>query len=156
VGVIVIQLHHIQVVIGTHVTDQACATLALLVRTMKGRFCVFKLRVRVGFSNSSPTGLTVFSLFFAQAVGSFTPEQQSAFLKFVTACSRGPLLGFKYLEPPMCIQMAGSMLDPGATERLPTTATCVNLLKLPPYRSIGAIREKLLYAVYEVSGFDLS
>lgn len=30
-----------------------------------------------------------------EALASFTPEEQRAFLKFVTACSRAPLLGFK-------------------------------------------------------------
>jgi ubiquitin-protein ligase E3 C len=31
--------------------------------------------------------------------------------------------------------MAGSMLDEERPERLPTASTCVNLLKLPPYRT---------------------
>ena len=53
-------------------------------------------------------------------------------------------------------QMAGSVLDDASTERLPTASTCINLLKLPPYRSAGAIRDKLLYAVKNVAGFDLS
>ncbi len=30
-----------------------------------------------------------------EALAGFTPEEQRAFLKFVTACSRAPLLGFK-------------------------------------------------------------
>ena len=52
--------------------------------------------------------------------------------------------------------MAGSVLDPRATERLPTAATCMNLLKLPPYGSAEQIREKLLYAVKAGAGFELS
>ncbi len=107
-----------------------------------------------------------------EAVAGFSPEQQHAFLRFVTACSRAPLLGFRcaracvractsrrqvstpqcgdaevaerspcvvgrvhcrYLEPQLCVQMAGSVLDPDATKRLPTAATCLNMLKLPPY-----------------------
>ncbi|KAK9829627.1 hypothetical protein WJX72_006957 [[Myrmecia] bisecta] len=93
---------------------------------------------------------------FWKAMESFTPEQQAGWLKFVTACSRAPLLGFKYLEPQLCIQMAGSSLDPAAQERLPTSATCMNLLKLPPYQSPGLVRNKLLYAIKNVAGFDLS
>ena len=41
-----------------------------------------------------------------QALDSFTPDQQKAFLRFVTACSRPPLLGFKYLDPALCVQVS--------------------------------------------------
>lgn len=94
--------------------------------------------------------------FHLQAVASFSPEEQSSLLKFITACSRAPLLGFKFLEPGLSIQMAGSMLDNHAPDRLPTAATCMNLLKLPPYRSAQQIRDKLLYAAQNASGFGLS
>jgi hypothetical protein len=40
-----------------------------------------------------------------EAVRSFTPAQQRQFLKFVTSCSRAPLLGFAYLEPQLCVQV---------------------------------------------------
>lgn len=89
-----------------------------------------------------------------EAVGSFTPAQQADLLRFVTSCPRPPLLGFAYLEPPLCIQMAGGEESIG---RLPTAATCMNLLKLPPYPG-GAqqVREKLLYAIESGAGFELS
>ena len=74
----------------------------------------------------------------------------------MTACSRPPLLGFRYLEPQLCVQMAGSALDAAAQQRLPTSATCMNLLKLPPFRSAGLLRDKLLFAVRNAAGFDLS
>ncbi|KAK9914927.1 hypothetical protein WJX75_002372 [Coccomyxa subellipsoidea] len=93
---------------------------------------------------------------FWRAMQEFTPEQQKAFLRFVTSCSRPPLLGFQYLDPKLCIQMAGSVQDEAAQERLPSASTCINLLKLPPYRSATVIRDKLLYAVRNVAGFDLS
>ncbi len=48
------------------------------------------------------------------------------------------------------------MLDERAVERLPTAATCMNLLKLPPYRTPQQIRDKLLYAVQSGAGFELS
>ena len=53
-------------------------------------------------------------------------------------------------------QMAGGTLDPAAAERLPTAATCMNLLKLPPYRTPEQMRAKLLLAIEEASGFALS
>ncbi len=131
-----------------------------------------------------------------QAMQAFTAEEQKAFLRFVTSCSRPPLLGFQYLEPKLCIQVGQTPSYPelpqimpvtvhcmcaapssilswyfltalsvqlrvvqmagSAEERLPSASTCVNLLKLPPYRSADVIRHKLLYAVNNVAGFDLS
>ena len=47
-----------------------------------------------------------------QALQDFTPDQQKAFLRFVTACSRPPLLGFKYLDPALCIQVRAAASAP--------------------------------------------
>eukprot|EP00798_Chlamydomonas_sp_ICE-L_P015877 gene15877-22007_t len=56
-------------------------------------------------------------------------------------------------QPP---HMSGSVLDPSAVERLPTAATCMNLLKLPPYPTVELMRRKLLMAIHAGAGFDLS
>ena len=93
---------------------------------------------------------------FWEALATLGPSEQADFLRFVTSCPRPPLLGFRYLEPPLAIQLAGSMLDPGAAARLPTAATCMNLLKLPPYRTMAQMRQKLLYAIQAGAGFELS
>jgi ubiquitin-protein ligase E3 C len=61
------------------------------------------------------------------------------------------MLGFKELEPLFAIR-AGET-DP---TRLPSSATCVNLLKLPAYRDEATLRAKLLQAITSSSGFDLS
>ena len=42
---------------------------------------------------------------FWRALADFTPEEQGDFLRFCTSCPRPPLLGFKYLEPPLAIQV---------------------------------------------------
>ena len=91
---------------------------------------------------------------FWKALESFTNAQLADFLRFVTSCPRPPILGFSSLEPPLTIQMAGG--SEGDIERLPTAATCVNLLKLPPYRSEEVLRTKLLYSIQAHAGFDLS
>lgn len=84
-------------------------------------------------------------------------DLQHKFLKFATGCSRGPLLGFRHLEPRFCIQRAApDNLSLDTLDRLPTSATCMNLLKLPPYQSKEAMRDKLLYAITAGAGFDLS
>ena len=77
-----------------------------------------------GFGPDHPTILA-----FWQVVRAFTEEDKKSLLKFVTSCSRPPLLGFKDLDPPFCIQNAGSEPD-----RLPTASTCMNLLKLPDFK----------------------
>ncbi|KAJ7081832.1 HECT-domain-containing protein [Mycena belliarum] len=88
---------------------------------------------------------------FWRVVHSFDQEQRRALLRFVTSCSRPPLLGFKELNPNFAIR------DAGADElRLPTSSTCVNLLKLPRYQSEKVLRAKLLQAITANAGFDLS
>ncbi|OMP86442.1 putative E3 ubiquitin protein ligase [Diplodia seriata] len=78
-------------------------------------------------------------------------DDRRAVLKFVTSTPRAPLLGFGSLNPRFSIRDAGH-----DTTRLPSTSTCVNLLKLPLYKDERTLREKLLYAVKSGAGFDLS
>lgn len=106
---------------------------------------------------------------------SFTPQERGLFLKFVTSCSKPPLLGFAHLEPPFsvrCVEVSddqdtgdtvGSVLkgffnikkkDP--VGRLPTSSTCFNLLKLPNYQKKGTLKDKLRYAINSNTGFELS
>uniref|UniRef100_A0A8C5LRJ3 Ubiquitin-protein ligase E3B n=1 Tax=Leptobrachium leishanense TaxID=445787 RepID=A0A8C5LRJ3_9ANUR len=105
----------------------------------------------------------------------FSSDEKAMFLKFITSCSRPPLLGFAYLKPPFsirCVEVSddqdtgdtlGSVLrgfftirkrEPGG--RLPTSSTCFNLLKLPNYSKKGILREKLRYAISMNTGFELS
>ncbi|XP_030054505.1 ubiquitin-protein ligase E3C isoform X2 [Microcaecilia unicolor] len=88
---------------------------------------------------------------FWRVVESFTDEDKRKLLKFVTSCSRPPLLGFKELYPAFCIHNGGSDLD-----RLPTASTCMNLLKLPEFYDENLLRSKLLYAIECAAGFELS
>ncbi|CAJ0938293.1 unnamed protein product, partial [Mesorhabditis belari] len=105
----------------------------------------------------------------------FSAEERRLFLKFVTSCSRGPLLGFAYLEPPFsirCVEVSDD-LDQGDTlasvvrgflaikrkeapSRLPTASTCFNLLKLPNYSKKSTLLQKLRYAIHSETGFELS
>ena len=78
---------------------------------------------------------------FWNVVNTFNQEEKRRFLRFVTSCSRPPLLcvssglitaimlishrGFKELSPNFSIRDAGS-----DQHRLPTSSTCVNLLKV--------------------------
>jgi ubiquitin-protein ligase E3 C len=73
---------------------------------------------------------------FWHVLESFDNDMRMKFVKFVTSCSRPPLLGFKELVPRFCLRNAG--VD---DERLPTSSTCVNLLKLPNYSSFEKLKE---------------
>ncbi|GAA5854091.1 hypothetical protein JCM5353_002749 [Sporobolomyces roseus] len=82
---------------------------------------------------------------------SFDKEDRAKLVKFVTSCARPPLLGFGELNPLFAIRNAGQ-----DESRLPTSATCVNLLKLPEYKNVESLRNKLQYAINSGAGFDLS
>jgi ubiquitin-protein ligase E3 C len=88
---------------------------------------------------------------FWKVMRSFTDAQRRDVLKYVSSTPRAPLLGFSQLRPMFSIRDGGT-----DEERLPSTSTCVNLLKLPRYTSEATLREKLLYAVQSGAGFDLS
>ena len=97
---------------------------------------------------------------FWEVVSEMSKEEHSLLLKFITSCPRPPLQGFGELNPPIAIRFAGQ-----DETRLPTASTCVNLLKLPGYKSKIVLKEydpfindsrKLLYSIKSNSGFDLS
>ncbi|KAF9977173.1 Ubiquitin-protein ligase E3B [Actinomortierella ambigua] len=44
----------------------------------------------------------------------------------------------------------------GKKARLPTSSTCFNLLKLPPFSSKAVLRDKIRYAILSGTGFELS
>ncbi|CAL9221173.1 unnamed protein product [Arabidopsis halleri] len=113
------------------------------------------LRNNTNYAGGYHAGHYVIDMFW-EVMKSFSTENQKKFLKFVTGCSRGPLLGFKYLEPAFCIQRAAGSASNESVDRLPTSATCMNLLKLPPYQSKELLETKLMYAISAEAGFDLS
>ncbi|KAE9964091.1 hypothetical protein EG328_010793 [Venturia inaequalis] len=88
---------------------------------------------------------------FWRVMESFSDKERRAVLKFITSTPRAPLLGFASLQPAFSIRDSGN-----DEKRLPSASTCVNLMKLPRYRSERVMREKLLYAVMSGAGFDLS
>jgi ubiquitin-protein ligase E3 C len=86
-----------------------------------------------------------------------SPEQQRKFLRFMTSCSRQPLLGFGSLEPMPSIQQIRLRPEElSRNSRLPTSQTCMNLLKLPNYQHRELLREKLLAAIEAGAGFELT
>eukprot|EP00116_Pleurobrachia_bachei_P001628 sb/3461890/ len=88
---------------------------------------------------------------FWQVLGDLSPKQRRLFLAFVTSSDRTPLLGFGSLNPLFAVHSAGEEED-----RLPTASTCMNLLKLPEYRSYEVMKSKLVYVIESGAGFELS
>ncbi|KAJ5654505.1 hypothetical protein N7490_001508 [Penicillium lividum] len=88
---------------------------------------------------------------FWKVLHEMTSEERQKVLRFVTSTPRAPLLGFSHLHPRFSIRDSSD-----DQERLPSTSTCVNLLKLPRYSNAETLRAKLLYAVSAGAGFDLS
>jgi ubiquitin-protein ligase E3 C len=102
---------------------------------------------------------------FWEIIEEMTPEQQRKFLKFMTSCSRQPLLGFGSLEPAPCIQQirlpdalfeVRDDKEVAKVTPLPTSSTCMNLLKLPNYRGKELMRQKLHAAIESGAGFELT
>lgn len=86
-----------------------------------------------------------------------TPEQQRKFLRFMTSCSRQPLLGFGSLDPsPSIQQIRLTENELSKNSKLPTSQTCFNLLKLPNYQDKMLLKEKLLAAIESGAGFELT
>ncbi|KAG8812122.1 hypothetical protein FRC17_002178 [Serendipita sp. 399] len=83
---------------------------------------------------------------FWNVVKSLDSQRRGQLLRFVTSCSRPPLLGFKELNPKFAIRDAG--VD---TSRLPTASTCI-----PLYSDEETMRKKLMHAINSGAGFDLS
>ncbi|KAK9466997.1 hypothetical protein V1512DRAFT_238690 [Lipomyces arxii] len=90
-------------------------------------------------------------VYFWEVVDEMNDEEVRSLLKFVTSVSRAPLQGFKTLKPAFTIQEAGS-----DESRLPTASTCVNMIKLPRYKTKERLKSKLLLSVMAGAGFDLS
>ncbi|CAI7575329.1 unnamed protein product [Penicillium bialowiezense] len=88
---------------------------------------------------------------FWQVMHQMNNEERQKVIRFVTSTPRAPLLGFSHLHPRFSIRDSSE-----DQERLPSTSTCVNLLKLPRYSDAETLRTKLLYAVSSGAGFDLS
>jgi ubiquitin-protein ligase E3 C len=114
----------------------------------KGSIDIDDWRSNSKFSNGFYSDHPTIVLFWI-VVSEFTSEEQSLLLKFVTSCSRPPLLGFKHLQPPFCLHQS-------EMDRLPSSTTCFNQLKLPPYDNYDQMREKLLFVINSNSGFELS
>ncbi|GFP90797.1 E3 ubiquitin-protein ligase upl7 [Phtheirospermum japonicum] len=119
------------------------------------------LRKNTHYTGGYSEGSRTIKLFWEVFAG-FEPRERCMLLKFVTSCSRAPLLGFKHLHPAFTIHKVACDVPLWASfggqdvDRLPSASTCYNTLKLPTYKRPGTLRAKLLYAINSNAGFELS
>jgi HECT-domain (ubiquitin-transferase) len=88
-------------------------------------------------------------LWLWQALREFDEEGRRGFLKFFTGSTRIPLDGF---EPPLNITEGVDMVD----DSLPKAHTCFNQLVIPKYTSFEKMKERILFAITNTEGFELS
>ena len=88
-----------------------------------------------------------------QIVSEMSDSLRSALLRFTTSCSRPPLLGFARLSPKMCIQRVHVTRN---DEKLPSAATCMNILKLPDYSNKLDMYTALVTSITSGAGFELT
>lgn len=128
-------------------------------------FDVFSLKKAMQYGSGYHPSQPVVQWFWDIVENDMTPEQQRKLLRFMTSCSRPPLLGFETLEPAPCLQQIRIRNDLRETDDmdvlaketpLPTASTCMNLLKLPNYPSKQLMKWKLLAAIEAGAGFELS
>ncbi|XP_072543293.1 ubiquitin-protein ligase E3C isoform X2 [Salminus brasiliensis] len=124
--------------------------IQVLISGARVPICLDDLKKFTNYSGGYSASHPVIKIFW-DVVENFSDDEKRKLLKFVTSCSRPPLLGFKELYPAFCIHNGGNDL-----ERLPTASTCMNLLKLPEFCDEQLMRSKLLYAIESSSGFELS
>jgi ubiquitin-protein ligase E3 C len=142
--------------------------LQLLISGDKRAIDVADMRRHVSYAGGYADSQPYIEAFWA-VVSAMTPTEQGELLQFVTSCPRQPLRGFGQLNPRICIQKVpqhaqympdahtdGASAPAPLAPRLPSAATCMNLLKLPQYDTVEMLREKLLYAIKSHSGFELS
>lgn len=85
---------------------------------------------------------------FWKVVESLTQEERVLLLQFVTGSSRVPHGGFAFLMGGSGLQKFTVAAVPFTSNLLPTSSTCINMLKLPEYPSQEVLRDRLLVALH--------
>jgi E3 ubiquitin-protein ligase TRIP12 len=134
-----------------------------------------------GYTSSSPPVIALINV-----LSTLDPIDKRRFLKFVTGAPRLPAGGFASLKPkltvvrkspdipvdalasanngtkgadkePLSPRTKDQLVAMYADRDLPSVMTCANYLKLPPYSSTEALRDRLLFSIREgQNSFDLS
>uniref|UniRef100_A0A4W3HT69 E3 ubiquitin-protein ligase HACE1 n=1 Tax=Callorhinchus milii TaxID=7868 RepID=A0A4W3HT69_CALMI len=85
---------------------------------------------------------------FWEIVEALTQEECVLLLQFVTGSSRVPHGGFAYLMGGSGLQKFTIAAVPYTSNLLPTSSTCINMLKLPEYPSKENLKDRILVALH--------
>ncbi|XP_060712589.1 E3 ubiquitin-protein ligase HACE1 [Hemiscyllium ocellatum] len=85
---------------------------------------------------------------FWEVVEALTQEECVLLLQFVTGSSRVPHGGFAYLMGGSGLQKFTIAAVPYTSNLLPTSSTCINMLKLPEYPSKENLKDRILVALH--------
>ncbi|XP_078504436.1 E3 ubiquitin-protein ligase HACE1 isoform X1 [Lissotriton helveticus] len=85
---------------------------------------------------------------FWEVVQEITPEERILLLQFVTGSSRVPHGGFAFIMGGSGLQNFTIAAVPYTPNLLPTSSTCINMLKLPEYPSKKVLKDRLLVALH--------
>lgn len=85
---------------------------------------------------------------FWEIVQELTQEERVLLLQFVTGSSRVPHGGFAYIMGGSGLQNFTIAAVPYTSNLLPTSSTCINMLKLPEYPSKEILKDRLLVALH--------
>ncbi|XP_067841054.1 E3 ubiquitin-protein ligase HACE1 isoform X2 [Heptranchias perlo] len=85
---------------------------------------------------------------FWEVVEELTQEECVLLLQFVTGSSRVPHGGFAYLMGGSGLQKFTVAAVPYTSNLLPTSSTCINMLKLPEYPSKENLKDRILVALH--------
>ncbi|XP_045699353.1 E3 ubiquitin-protein ligase HACE1 isoform X1 [Phyllostomus hastatus] len=85
---------------------------------------------------------------FWEVVEDITPEERVLLLQFVTGSSRVPHGGFANIMGGSGLQNFTIAAVPYTSNLLPTSSTCINMLKLPEYPSKEILKDRLLVALH--------
>uniref|UniRef100_A0A1I7U5J7 HECT-type E3 ubiquitin transferase n=1 Tax=Caenorhabditis tropicalis TaxID=1561998 RepID=A0A1I7U5J7_9PELO len=126
--------------------------LQILIAGFEEVFTVKEMRkhCEIRFSNRIMEDSGYVDMFW-DVIENLSNEDKMAFLKFITGCSRTPVDGFKSLYPAM-----GVLVLQTSEDELPTSATCMNMLRIPKYSTRTKLEEKLRYAINSGAGFELA
>ncbi|XP_054248976.1 E3 ubiquitin-protein ligase HACE1 isoform X3 [Indicator indicator] len=85
---------------------------------------------------------------FWDVVEELTQEERVLLLQFVTGSSRVPHGGFAHIMGGSGLQNFTIAAVPYTANLLPTSSTCINMLKLPEYPSKEILKDRLLVALH--------
>ncbi|UMM16628.1 hypothetical protein L5515_013563 [Caenorhabditis briggsae] len=127
--------------------------LQILIAGFEEVFTIKELQqnCQITFGMASSTTDQDFIEMIWDVIDKLSKDDKMAFLRFVTGCSRAPVDGLKSLYPKM-----GILVISTSEEELPTSATCMNLLRIPKYSNRTKLEEKLRYAINSGAGFELA